>query len=76
MSGLEIVGLISAVISIIEAVEIIYNGIRDTRNLLWAFREVVKKFPLVRDTLRIAERQIGASIDDRMSGDKDGRGEL
>ncbi|WAO94398.1 Pfs, NACHT, and ankyrin domain-containingprotein [Fusarium falciforme] len=64
MSGLEIVGLISAVISIVEAVEIVYNGIRDTRNLPRAFREVAKKLPLVRDTLRIAERQIGASTDD------------
>ncbi|KAK4076879.1 hypothetical protein Purlil1_12534 [Purpureocillium lilacinum] len=39
MSGIEVVGLISAVISIVGAVENIYSGFRDARNLPRAFHE-------------------------------------
>ncbi len=64
MSGIEVVGLISAVISIVGAVENIYSGIRDARNLPRAFREVAEKLPLVRETLRIAEQQIKSTSDE------------
>jgi len=64
MSGIEVVGLISAVISIVGAVENIYSGFRDARNLPQAFREVAEKLPLVRETLRIAEQQIKSTSDE------------
>lgn len=64
MSGIEVVGLISAVISIVGAVENIYSGFRDARNLPRAFREVAEKLPLVRETLRIAEQQIKSTSDE------------
>ena len=64
MSGIEVVGLISAVISIVGAVENIYSGFRDARNLPQAFRDVAEKLPLVRETLRIAEQQIKSTSDE------------
>ncbi|PWI63974.1 hypothetical protein PCL_01574 [Purpureocillium lilacinum] len=64
MSGIEVVGLISAVISIVGAVENIYSGFRDARNLPRAFCEVAEKLPLVRETLRIAEQQIKSTSDE------------
>ncbi|KAL3955848.1 hypothetical protein ACCO45_009867 [Purpureocillium lilacinum] len=64
MSGIEVVGLISAIISLVGAVENIYSGFRDARNLPRAFREVAEKLPLVRETLRIAEQQIKSTSDE------------
>lgn len=63
MSGIEVVGLIAAVISIVETVEKVYNGFRDAKILPRAFREVAEKLPLVQDTLRIVERHIRANAD-------------
>ncbi|KAM0637760.1 hypothetical protein ACHAQF_008397 [Verticillium nonalfalfae] len=64
MSGIEVVGLISAVIAIVGTIENIYNGLRDAKNLPRAFREVAEKLPLVRNTLQIAERHISANTDE------------
>lgn len=64
MSGVEVVGLISAIIGIIGAIENVYNSLRDAKNLPQAFGEVAIKLPLIWNTLQIAETHIGANPDE------------
>lgn len=58
MSGIEVLGLISSIITVIDTVVQLYNAIKDTPHLPRAFREVVERLPLVRNTLRAAEERI------------------
>jgi flagellin-specific chaperone FliS len=60
MSGTEagfIVGLISAVISIIEATKTIYDAAKDAKGQPEAFRQVAARLPLVIDILHSAEEK-------------------
>lgn len=64
MSGVaEVVGLISGTAAIIETITKVYDCLRDAENLPRAFREVLERLPLVRDTLRIAEKYVGDNTD-------------
>ncbi|KAL1964900.1 hypothetical protein VTN77DRAFT_6253 [Rasamsonia byssochlamydoides] len=67
MSGAEIIGLISSVVAILDAVKTVYESLKDTRGLPQAFREVDQRLPLVQDILRTAERQINDGNPDEES---------
>ncbi|KAH8587496.1 SesA protein [Bisporella sp. PMI_857] len=58
MSGIEVIGLISAVIGIIEGVSKLYNAIENTSHLPKAFREVARRLQLVRVTLQATEGRL------------------
>lgn len=61
MSGAEaafIVGLISGVISIIEATKTVYNAAKDAKGLPEAFRQVAARLPLVIEILYSAKERI------------------
>ncbi|KAN0117092.1 putative beta transducin-like protein [Hyaloscypha variabilis] len=61
MSGAEagfVVGLISAVISIIEAAKTVYDAAKDAKGQPEAFRQVAARLPLVIDIIRSATRKI------------------
>ncbi|KAH7129743.1 SesA protein [Dactylonectria estremocensis] len=52
MSGIEIIGLISATIGIIDGASKLYSVIANTNHIPEAFREAGNHLPLVRDTLQ------------------------
>lgn len=58
MSGIEIIGLISAIISIIDGASKLYDAIENSSHLPQAFREVAQRLPLIRDTLRTTEGRL------------------
>lgn len=64
MSGVEIIGLISAAIEGVKICRQIYKTIKDTKDLPEAFHEVNKQLPLAQNTLegakRVAEDAIAA----------------
>ncbi|KXH69095.1 hypothetical protein CSAL01_01457 [Colletotrichum salicis] len=55
MSGAEVLGLISAIISIIDASVQIYKAANDVSGLPASFRQVYSRLPLILDTLKAAE---------------------
>lgn len=58
MSGAEValvLGIISSVISVIEASQKIFDAAKDTKGLHEAFRKVAENVPLVLGTLRASE---------------------
>jgi len=63
MSGAEagfVVGLISSVISIIEATKTVYDAAKDAKGQSEAFRQVAARLPLVIEILRSAEERASA----------------
>ena len=54
MSGAEVIGLISGIIAIIDAVTKVYGAVTDASGLPGAFRDVAQRLPLVQDTLETA----------------------
>ncbi|KAF4998978.1 hypothetical protein FGRMN_2777 [Fusarium graminum] len=58
MSGIEVVGLITATITIVETISKIYNGLKDAEGLPKAFQEVSGGLPLVQTVLEAIEEQI------------------
>lgn len=64
MSGAEVVGLISAIISIVDAIGKVSKALKDANDLPRAFHEVAERLPLVRDTLRAVESHIKNSADE------------
>lgn len=64
MSGVEVVGLISAIIGIVETIANVYSSLKDAENLPRAFRKVAERLPLVRETLRTAEKQVECNADE------------
>lgn len=63
MSGAELVGIISAVISIVDATIKVYNAAKDDAGLPPNFKTVSTKFPLVSMLLKDAERYINDKAD-------------
>lgn len=64
MSGAEIgavIGLISGIISIIDATKKVYDAAKDKHGLHTAFRDVASKLPLVHDTLKSANTSLRRS---------------
>jgi hypothetical protein len=64
MSGAEIIGLISGIITILDTVTKLYNNFKDATDLPPAFREVAQKLPLIQDILQTAERHLDDSNPD------------
>ncbi|KAI4596291.1 hypothetical protein KJ359_005420 [Pestalotiopsis sp. 9143b] len=58
MSGAEVLGVISAVITIIDTIKQIYDGVHDTTGLPEAFREVASRLPLVRKILESVDNHL------------------
>lgn len=56
MSGVEIIGLISAAIEGLKICREIYKTIKDTKDLPEAFHDVNKQLPLAQSTLEAAQR--------------------
>jgi hypothetical protein len=61
MSGAEVLGIISAIIAILDGASKTYNAIKDPSGLPQAFREVARRLPLVRETLQ----EIQGHLNDR-----------
>ncbi|OAL70006.1 hypothetical protein A7D00_5535 [Trichophyton violaceum] len=51
MSGIEVIGLISSIISIVDTAVKIHNALKDADRLPRAFQEVALRLPVVTDTL-------------------------
>ena len=68
MSGAEaglVLGLISSIITVIDTIVKVYNDVKDAEGVPITFREITRRLPLIRDTLRIAEAHInGHSLDE------------
>jgi hypothetical protein len=58
MSRVDVVGLMSSIITILDSVTKLYSGIKDAQSLPQSFLEVSNKLPLVQDTLQIAMQHI------------------
>lgn len=58
MSGIEVIGLISAIVSIIDGASKLYSTIENTNYLPKAFREVAQRLPLARDTFQTIEGRL------------------
>jgi hypothetical protein len=65
MSGAEVVGLISGIVSIVDAIVKIHGATKDASGLPSTFRDVIQKLPLLKDTLLAAQQGMddGASDD-------------
>ncbi|KAL5610683.1 hypothetical protein FOBRF1_006800 [Fusarium oxysporum] len=61
MSGAEIIGLISGIIGILDAAIKVYSTATDASGLPEAFRTVVQRLPLVKETLQTALKHLNAS---------------
>ena len=53
MSGAEIIGLISGIVSIIDAALKAYDAATDATSLPSAFRDAAARLPLIQNTLKI-----------------------
>ncbi|KAF3765988.1 hypothetical protein M406DRAFT_29197, partial [Cryphonectria parasitica EP155] len=54
MSGIEVLGLISSIISVIDASLEIYNAVKDASGLPASFRDVASRLPVIKITIRKA----------------------
>ncbi|PNP80378.1 hypothetical protein FNYG_05977 [Fusarium nygamai] len=64
MSGIEVVGLVSAIVGIVEAIGKVSKTLRDAKDIPRAFNEVAERLPLVRDTLQSVESHISHATED------------
>lgn len=65
MSGAEVLGIISAVITIVDTIKQLYDGAHDSTGLPEAFREVTARLPLVRKILESVDSHLrGNETDD------------
>ncbi|KAH7132724.1 SesA protein [Dactylonectria macrodidyma] len=67
MSGFEIIGLISGILTILDTVSKLYSVVENAESLPLAFREIARRLPLVQDTLRSAEGYIKQNDADGMA---------
>ncbi|KAJ2975524.1 hypothetical protein NQ176_g5474 [Zarea fungicola] len=67
MSGAEVLGIISAVISIIDATSKVYIALKDEGGLPPNFKPVATKLPLVSQLLESAETYVKAEADDALT---------
>ncbi|KAI1859849.1 hypothetical protein JX265_010298 [Neoarthrinium moseri] len=54
MSGAEVIGLISGIIGIVDVIIKVYGAAKDATGLPSSFRVVVRRLPLIKDTLETA----------------------
>ncbi|KAL7909033.1 hypothetical protein GGI35DRAFT_425058 [Trichoderma velutinum] len=62
MSGAELIGIISGIISIVDASLKIYDAVEDASGLPLCFRNVAARLPVVQDTLEIARETLEEEI--------------
>jgi hypothetical protein len=60
MSGAEVIGVISGIIAIVDATLKVYAAATGTSGLPEAFRDVAKRLPLVQETLKTTQGDLGA----------------
>ncbi|KAF4495762.1 hypothetical protein FAGAP_8092 [Fusarium agapanthi] len=63
MSGIEVIGLVSAILTILETIGNLSDAIKNAKDLPPAFREVADKLPIVREILQSVERHLSTSAD-------------
>ncbi|KAF5600694.1 Het-eN [Fusarium pseudoanthophilum] len=63
MSGIEVVGLVSGILTILETIGKLSDAIKNAKDLPPAFREVADKLPIVRDILQAVEKHLSTSPD-------------
>ncbi|KAF5563747.1 Het-eN [Fusarium phyllophilum] len=61
MSGIEVAGLVSAILTIVETIGKLSDAIKNAKDLPPAFREVADKLPIVRDILQAVEKHLSTS---------------
>ena len=64
MSGVEVIGIISGIIAIVDATAKVYNAANDASGLPEAFRDVATRLPLVCKTLRTVSGNLNNTIPD------------
>ena len=64
MSGVEVVGLISGIVSIVDAIVKIHGAIQNTSGLPSAFHNVALRLPLLRESLLAAQEGIKDGADE------------
>ncbi|RSL60569.1 hypothetical protein CEP53_005407 [Fusarium sp. AF-6] len=67
MALAEVTGIISAIITIIDASIKIYHAAEDATDIPQSFRDAASRLPLVQDTLRLAADGLAADILDTQS---------
>ncbi|KLP05331.1 ankyrin 3 [Fusarium fujikuroi] len=63
MSGIEVVGLVSGILTILETIGKLSDALKNAKDLPPAFREVADKLPIVRDILQAVEKHLSTSAD-------------
>ncbi|KAF5578017.1 Pfs NB-ARC ankyrin-domain-containing protein [Fusarium pseudocircinatum] len=63
MSGIEVVGLVSAILTILETIGKISDALKNAKDLPPSFREVANKLPIVREILHAVEKHLSTSAD-------------
>ncbi|KAF5686936.1 ankyrin protein [Fusarium circinatum] len=61
MSGIEVIGLVSAILTILETIGQLSDAIKNAKDLPPAFREVADKLPIVREILQSVEKHLSTS---------------
>ncbi|PTB54723.1 hypothetical protein M431DRAFT_508131 [Trichoderma harzianum CBS 226.95] len=76
MSGAELIGIISGIISIVDASLKIYEAVEDTSGLPRCFRNVAARLPVVQDTLETARATLEEEEEGEEEEDKEDKEEL
>ncbi|KAF3073897.1 hypothetical protein CFAM422_004202 [Trichoderma lentiforme] len=71
MSGAELIGIISGIISIVDASLKIYEAVEDTSGLPRCFRNVAARLPVVQDTLETARATLEEEEEEEEGGEED-----
>ncbi|ETS77351.1 hypothetical protein PFICI_11225 [Pestalotiopsis fici W106-1] len=58
MSGAEIIGVVSAIIAILDAAVKVYDTVSDASGLPLAFRDVARRLPLVTETMQTVRQHL------------------
>ncbi|KAF6845522.1 hypothetical protein CMUS01_00097 [Colletotrichum musicola] len=63
MSGAEVIGLVSGIIAIVDAIIKIHDAVQDAAGLPGAFLEVANRMPLLKDTMLAVQHDLGSEPD-------------
>ncbi|KAF6829984.1 hypothetical protein CPLU01_07599 [Colletotrichum plurivorum] len=63
MSGAEVIGLVSGIVGIVDAIIKFHDAVQDAAGLPGAFREVANRMPLLRDTMLAVQHDLGSEAD-------------
>ncbi|KAF6789025.1 hypothetical protein CSOJ01_14885 [Colletotrichum sojae] len=67
MSGAEVIGLVSGIIGIVDAIIKFHDAVQDAAGLPRAFREVANRMPLLKDTMRDVKRDLESEPDPELA---------